>query len=503
VLTVHLRINDAATGKPTPVRLRLLDGTGQYRPPLGRSAVFPTALGEAVGGQILLGGQAFAYIDGACEAPLTPGPVTVEVSKGPEYSPLRRQATLGPGQLSLRFTVERWADLRADGWLAADTRAHCLSPHAAVLEGAAEGLDIVNVLADDTPDLLAFSGGAAALEEHGCAAVVNTLNSHPVLGTLALLDCHRVVYPLRFGGDLPDDWSLADWCDQCHRKRGLVVWSDLPRLTADLPQAEALASLLLGKVDAFEVGRFDDPEPAVLGDYYRLLDAGCRPALVGGSGKDSNAVALGAVRTYARLEPGQAPDYAAWAAAVRAGRTFATNGPLLTLTADGAGPGAVFDLTPQSRHVAVRVEARATVPFDQVEVLHDGAVIASKPASGARQAAALEAEVNVTRPGWLAARCWSGERLADGQCVYAHTTPVFFRVPQAPTPADPAAVRELTELLRLGLEWVTHQARCDDKHRQRLAGVLQAATDELAMRATGVSDASQKCSVRNASAKRR
>src|SRR5262249_151094 len=82
-----------------------------------------------------------------------------------------------------------------------------LPPPAAVLEGAAEGLDIVNVLADDTPDLLAFSGGVPALEAHGCRAVVNTLNSHPVLGSLALLDSHRVVYPLRFGGDLPDDWS--------------------------------------------------------------------------------------------------------------------------------------------------------------------------------------------------------------------------------------------------------------------------------------------------------
>src|SRR5262249_45861551 len=160
----------------------------------------------------------------------------------PEYSPLHRQTTLGPGQLSLRFAVERWADMRADGWLSADTRAR-LSPHTAVLEGAAEGLDIVNVLADGTPDLLPFSGGAPALERHGCAAVVNPLNAHPVLGTLALLDCHRVVYPLRFGGDLADDWSLADWCDQCHRKRGLVVWPDLPRLTDDRPQAEALAAL--------------------------------------------------------------------------------------------------------------------------------------------------------------------------------------------------------------------------------------------------------------------
>src|SRR5262249_58080780 len=130
------------------------------------------------------------------------------------------------------------------------------------------------------PGLLAFSGARPALEVPGCQVVVNTLNRHPVLGTVALLNCHRAVYPLHSGAPgRPDDWSVADWCDQCHRKRGLVVWPDLPRLTADRPQGEALAALVLGKVDAFEVCRFDAPEPEVLADWYRLLDCGFRVPL--------------------------------------------------------------------------------------------------------------------------------------------------------------------------------------------------------------------------------
>src|SRR5207248_1703111 len=129
----------------------------------------------------------------------------------------------------------------------------------------------------------------------GCLVAVNTLNTHPVLGCVALLNSHRPVFPLRFGGDRPDHWSVADWCDQCHRKTGLVVWPDLPRLRPDQPQGEALAALVLGKVDAFEVG----PDLGSLSDYHRLLDAGFRPVLVGGSGKDSNAVVLGSMRTYA------------------------------------------------------------------------------------------------------------------------------------------------------------------------------------------------------------
>src|SRR5262245_48935625 len=126
-LSVHLRVNDAATGKPTPVRVRLEAG-GAYRAPLGRLEVFATGPGEVVG-------RGWAYMDGSCEVRLPAGEVTIEVCKGPEYGVLRRQVTLAPGQLSLRLAIERWADWRPQGWYAGDVRAHELSPKAALLEG--------------------------------------------------------------------------------------------------------------------------------------------------------------------------------------------------------------------------------------------------------------------------------------------------------------------------------------------------------------------------------
>ena len=104
----------------------------------------------------------------------------------------------------------------------------------------AEGLAVVNLLAFETqlpsadgrtypaaPNLTAFSGQQPALPSDDCLVVVNTLNTHPVLGAVALLNCHRIVFPLVFGvADATDDWSVCDWCDQCHRKGGLTLWSD-------------------------------------------------------------------------------------------------------------------------------------------------------------------------------------------------------------------------------------------------------------------------------------
>ena len=95
MLTVHVRINDTATGQPTPVRVRFIASDGSTPAPFGRLSSFATAPDADVGGHLLVGSERFFYVDGTCEVRLPPGPITVEASKGPEYSPLRREATLG------------------------------------------------------------------------------------------------------------------------------------------------------------------------------------------------------------------------------------------------------------------------------------------------------------------------------------------------------------------------------------------------------------------------
>jgi hypothetical protein len=298
---------------------------------------------------------------------------------------------------------------------------------------------------------------------------------------VSLLDSHRPVFPLQYGSPgNSDDWSVADWCHQCHRKRGLVVWPDLPRLTPDAPQGEALAAILLGYVDAFEISAFRDNEPQTLADWYALLDCGLRMPLVGGSGKDSNAVAAGAVRTYARLQTEENLSYGTWVGAVRAGRTFVTNGPLLTLEVDGEGPGHVFTAVPQGRPVNIRLQASGTVPFNSIEVVYNGEVVATKTASGNCQATTLETGFRLEAPGWLAARCRGAERLADGQIVFAHTSPIWFH--PAGTKARPTqdVVRRLLAILDRTIEWTRQSARYDNpKSREHLLGVLREARQNL------------------------
>jgi hypothetical protein len=493
MLTVHLRVNDSATGKPTPVRLRLVDTEGIYHAPLGRLTEFASGRGEDVGGQVRIDGRAWAYIDGTCEVRLPPGKIIIEISKGPEYQSARHEVDLAPGKLALRLTIERWIDYRAQGWYPGDVRTHELSPSAAVLEGAAEGLAVVQLLARERlasgqrpgaiTNLLDFSGTEATLRSDECLVAVNTLNVHPTLGTVSLLHSHRPVFPLRFGAPAEaDNWSVADWCDQCHRKKGLVVWPDLPRLLDEHLQGEALAALILGKIDAYEICSFTDTEYLNIKHYYRLLDAGCWPLLVGGSGKDSNAIPLGAVRTYAQLEPGETLTADTWIAAVRAGRTFVTNGPLLKLRVAGQGPGSRISIE-RGRSVRLHAEAHSLIPFDHLELLVNGEVVASKATSGNRLTGSVETGYLPETSAWIAARCHGADRLATGSCVYAHTTPVSLEIPGRPLVPTEETLGPLKEILTRTRTWVECEARCENaRQRQHLVAVLEEAQRALVSR---------------------
>src|ERR1700677_1919130 len=144
--TVHVRVSESATGKPTACRVRFTDAAGKYYPPLGRRADFPHLASRE--GNVCDNSQAFAYIDGTCEIQLPPGPIAVAIRKGIEYSPLNTVIELLPGKLAVRFTLERWTDWRKFGWYSGDGRVQNQSPHDVLLQSAGDDLAVVNLLTE-------------------------------------------------------------------------------------------------------------------------------------------------------------------------------------------------------------------------------------------------------------------------------------------------------------------------------------------------------------------
>jgi hypothetical protein len=497
---VHVRVSDAATGKPTPCRVRFTDAVGNCYAPYGRPTAAPSDLFQwwfatSASGSLPDG---TAYIDGTCEILLPPGPLHVGIQKGPEYAISQHALELPPGKAALRFELERLIDPSASGWYSAVFVQQPLSAHDVLLEGAAEGLQVVNLLAyerqtirsvpltgvealTDFPNLVAFSGQRTCVASEHCMVAVNTLNAHRVLGDLALLHCHRTVYPLRFGRSLydlhaprgqqkPDNWTLAAWCDQCHRKKGLVIGTKLG-LAEPTHGGEILADLILGKIDAL----MDCDDVA----WHLLLGLGLHvPRVAGGM---TTRPLGGNGRTYAQLARGEALSYTSWIEAVRKGRTTVSRGPHLTMTVNGQGLGEQIDLDAPDCTIVVQAAAQARDRFDRIEVVRDGHVVHTADAKHDRLfTASTDFALKIDHTGWVAARCTRFCESDGAPTVEAYTSPIYVRVANQPPPVDPWAVDIVQQCFDHMVAWVEREARCEsDQDRQRLKSVFAEASNRL------------------------
>jgi hypothetical protein len=420
--SVQCRIVERGSGRPCAARVSFRTAAGRYIAPYGHPEEINTGWMQNIGPDVKIGGANYAYVDGACQIELPPGDVFVELSKGFEYAPSRQKIMIAPGQTSLQLELERVLHRDREGWVTADTHVHIGSPELLVLEGAAEGLNLVNLLAAqwgrhftnfaDRPGLYPGSTPETSVW-------VGSENRNHFLGHIGLLGLRERVLPFSDAGPpvayfgSPLTTSLADWADACREQGGVTVGVHFP-----IPNGETVADVVLGKLDAAEI-RYDRGFASLgVTEYYRYLNCGFRLAAVGGTDKMFPTRAVGAVRTYARLEPGEPFSFPAWAKAVRAGRTFVSSGPLLFLTVEGREPGSVIELRSRAR-VEVQASAESVFPPGEIEIVHNGRVVASGESP-------VRAQVEVPGPGWIAARCSSKKRLSYGmRNIGAHTSPVY------------------------------------------------------------------------------
>ena len=456
---IHVRVVDAQTGRTTPARVHFRAADGRYLPPDGHSASVSTGWFEDHGADLRLGSTSYAYIDGECDLRCPIGPLHVEVVKGFEFEPVREsiEVTQSTGALELR--LHRHLAWQGRGWITADTHVHFVSPTTAGLEAAAEGVDIVNLLAATWGRLNTNFGDFVGAPTEGGAdraiVWVGSENRHHFLGHLALLGVHKLVPPFSTGGPSEaslgvgtDDGYLTTWADRARREAGLVVVPHFPN-----PYSEVVAAALLDKIDAVEIKDFTwGIDSFGVAEWYRLLNAGLRIAAVGGTDKMSAGVPIGGVRTYADVASADI-SFAAFAAAVRAGRTFTTSGPLVTLEVEGVGPGGEVRLPSEAR-LEVRASARSIYPLGTLEVVHDGRVVAQEDAASGDRAVDLAVRVDVRHDGWIAARVSSPVRAWHVWPVLlaAHTSPVYLTGrPGAIPDRDRAYLRTVLEG---GLVWI-------------------------------------------------
>ena len=486
---VTLRAVERGSGNPVPVKLHVHGEAGEYLAPVDRHRIPNPAWYEDYSVDFThLNRHHTTYIPGETVIDLPLGKVYIEVSKGFEIRPVRRVVRVTPETDEITIEIERVLPWRERGWVTADTHVHFLSPMSALLEGEAEGVNVVNLLASQWGELMTNVGDFDGKTTWGSKEAggdgeylvrVGTENRQHVMGHISLLGYGgRIIAPMTTGGSNesalgdPIEILLTEWARQCHKQGGLVILPHFPN-----PRLESAAAIVGGEIDGVEMTSWGDLysgiNPYSLSDWYRYLNCGYMVAAVGGTDKMTAMTAVGTVRTYAQLDKDRAFDYQAWMDAVRAGRTFATYGPLIEFAVDGRPMGSRIAMSATGGTVDVVWQAASvTVPMSRVELIVNGEIRESVAVDAAN--ASGHWSLRVDKSAWLALLV-RGHYPDRPEIFAAHSTPVMVDVEGSPfqAAADAVTILEQIEGAMAYLDTVGTRAEARAYKRMRL--VLESA----------------------------
>jgi len=411
------------------------------------------------------------YFDTMGESVVTvpPGIVNVDVMRGFEShfeQPTVEVKTGETAELAVRMVplyVEVDATTR---WVSGDVHVHMNyagtyrnTPAHLVEQAAAEDLAIVeNLLVNKeqrVPDISYFTPrlDPASTGDH---LLFHGQEFHTSYwGHLGLLNLtHNILLPGYSGYPNTAAASLyptnANVADMAHEQGALVgyvhpfdAFPDPAKdatLTNELP-----ADVALGKVDYIEVVGFSDHK-STAEVWYKLLNCGFRLPTASGTDFMGNYASLrgpvGLNRVYAEVPAGPL-KIEPWLAAIKAGRTFATNGPLLRFSLGGQGIGGEVKLEkPQKNGVHFSAELFSIVPVDHLQIVCNGKVAQELTLNGDRTHAHVDGSIPIGISGWCVLRAFSDKAEYPILDIYpyATTSPIYVTVPGAPlhSPEDAA-----------------------------------------------------------------
>jgi hypothetical protein len=440
---LRIDIRDDATGERCPARIYVRDAEGGAWPH-----------GAAVRRDEH--GNAWFHAEGSCDL-ITSGTAHVRVVRGIEYAPWDASIDVRQdADVTLDARLRRASHMARSGWYSGDVHVHLhyggeylLTPEDASLAQRAEDVNFLNMMVANqnsgwVHDRELFEGAAHALSDGAYQLQWGEEYRNNFYGHMCMFGIDELVPPIYSGfrpsehpHDVPSNAAAAR---HCHAVGGTLSYAhplfesgDLDRVFEKVWTVECKelpVDAALGLIDAIDVMSYPGLDLEVARLWYRFLNCAIRLAATAGtdtfmnvadSGEFSNPPAGN--RAYARLEGGF--SVASWCDAVRAGRTFVTNGPLLSLTVERAGPG---ETVRAQAGGAVRIAGRAesVVAMRHLEVVVNGEIVATAGASDGGRNAIIEHDVVVEHDGWVALRAVGPEDpLALGGPVFAHTSAIY------------------------------------------------------------------------------
>jgi TolB protein len=395
---------------------------------------------------------------------LPAGEAKITVWHGDTNKIARATAAIAMGEVKAsNVTLQRLA-LPADfaAWKGADVHVHMnyggtyrTEPADLVAQARAEGLDAVfDLLVNKeqrVPDIAHFSPLPDPASTNDMLLAHSQEYHSSYWGHLGLLglDDHYIVpgyagYTYTASASLyPDNGAVADLAHAQNALVGYVHPFDVaPDPDRDKTITDGLpVDVALGKVDYYEVVGFSNHRESA-SIWYRLLNCGFRLPAAGGTDAMTNYASLrgpaGLARVYVLPDPaagtGPLARERAWLTGLKAGRSMATNGPLLGFTVENKPPGGEIDLPKGEHELHYRGWMRSLTGIDHLEVVLNGKVVKSIALAGDRVTADIDDIIKVKESGWLALRAWNDHATPDvfDLYPYATTNPVFVTVDGRP-----------------------------------------------------------------------
>ena len=429
---IQVEVRDEATNSLVPARVYLVDSQGTHWTPAGLIHYVRYEEDHFVS-------------PGEFQMQLPSGKYQLTVERGLEYRPWSSSLELRPGQNHKEsIRLSRWIQMNRLGWYSGD-----LHNHRALLEMPAlllsEDLNLAPTLTDwvweDRPISLppqTWNPIRQVDATHVYSVLdkeVERLKEGP--GAVNLLGLKRII-PFAGYRLFPPN---SVYSQQAHAQGGYVdaekiFWRDSAALAA--LQHIDFVGIVHNHFNRHNVylelqqwGMIPAERPEFLTPaglplwameiYYRFLNCGFRLPVSAGSASGVMAVPLGYNRVYVKL--GIPFSYADWLRALKAGRSFATNGPMLFLTVNGQEAGSRLNFpTRQLARLKIRAEALSAGNLDRIEVLFKGRVIKSVSSGESPERLIADFETQVSETGWVVARCFE----KPGSTVhFAHTSPVY------------------------------------------------------------------------------
>lgn len=398
-----------------------------------------------------------------CSLEAPAGDTAIWVQHGFRYLPWRQTVKLAAGENRAVPVKLHLNDLPSSfgRWRSADLHVHMNyggayrnTPEHLAKQTQAEDLDaIYNVIVNKeerVPDIGYFrgtpdpAGSAETLIMHsqefhtsywGHLGLLH-LSDHMLTPDFSAYQHTALASPYPFNGVVAD---LA------HAQGALVGYVHPFDWVIDPPKEKSLsnelpADVINGKVDYIEIVGFADHK-STAEIWYRLLNLGFR--LPAGAGTDAMANyaslrgPVGMNRVF--LDTGGELSPAALRKALKEGRTFASNGPLLGLEVEGKHPGDTVGRKTAGK-LRFRIALRSPVAVDHLELVQNGRVVKAFALKGDRRNFDTAGELQVDTGGWLVLRAWNDG--SDPQVLdlypYATTSPIYLDLPGGPSsvPSD-------------------------------------------------------------------